>query len=840
MAEFLGESISKDVVDQLTRRSKFADKTNSVLEDGFKVQQFLSSRGVWIRLVSSVNEVDQIEELVKDETDTVSPFEHSRFIDQPDNTRVAIDLSPLAEIAVNEQVDRPSKGRHLVKDIKSNSTLAKRFILSGGELEWDGNKFVPRQGVNLGPSDERKAYNYTDTFGTRPMPGITSFDIKCKNRFCSVREANITFNVWSLEDFKAIQKLYFRPGYSVILEWGDSYYIDENVDIVEALQSEKKEDLKKYFSNGSFKDLEKVIKDKKEAYGTSYDSFIGYITNFNWSLRKDGGYDCSIRVISKGSIIESITVDKSVRYNTTAEQAIAQKGDNDYRNRSIFHYLLETFEENTYQFQEEKLDFRDGSIITMLKQVPIEPFLEGYSVVNDFDPFEDKKMPVAYVQVDTLFEGVDMLNREKDNQERSNIFFITLRSLLRLLNIYYLPKNQESKILEFKFNTLSTNKYLTFANHFSISPLECFLPKTAVQKELKFKKYGSEAQPLTVNNSFHIDPLSSSLPTFYKVGTDQEILNIGISLNTVVSELDKILTRRGPLQQKNLYDLLKNILQILNTNLGDINDFDLQINEENEATIVDRNFTYFEEYGNLDTNKPRNLKLSGITSLVETLDVQTTLSSELASQIAISAQSDTGPDGQVNLALLGWNKGLIDRFTPSRVTTFIPDGQDTFPPNYDEKRETFISRLIQIFRQINHVRGSAGGERSRAPIFHRKFFQREKDTISNLMAEFSIRTREALLSELAGKEKPLPGLIPITLKTTIDGISGFKIGQSFLIGTPGEPFPLLPEVYSVYSYVITGVEHSIQNNKWFTTISAIPFKGQKTRSEKDIIGPGEF
>ena len=48
MSRFLGESISKEVVDQLARRARLADKSTPVLEDRIKVQQFLQSRGVWI------------------------------------------------------------------------------------------------------------------------------------------------------------------------------------------------------------------------------------------------------------------------------------------------------------------------------------------------------------------------------------------------------------------------------------------------------------------------------------------------------------------------------------------------------------------------------------------------------------------------------------------------------------------------------------------------------------------------------------------------------------------------------------------------------------------------
>jgi len=415
MSRFLGESISKEVVDQLARRARLADKSTPVLEDRIKVQQFLQSRGVWIRLFSSVNEITEVNKKIIEEGSAYKFNNPTLFNTAQDNT--AVDLQAQGDPSQNRPLEPQTYAsvRYSVKDIVSNSKLAKKYILSGGELEWDGSKFISRQGINFDNNESsRKAYNFTSTFGSRPVPGITSFSITCKNRFCSIREANVEFNVWSLEDFKAIQKLYFRPGFSVVLEWGDSLYIDETNSIVESLQSGEKENIKKFFSDTSFSKVEDMVEEKKEALGTSYDSFIGYITNFNWSLRQDGGYDCSIKVVSKGATLESITVEKSVSYNTgVLSEDYTNFG---YRERSIFHSIL-----SRLQSQNDK--FIDASI----KEIDLSEYKLRSSKVP---------IPVASVRI---------VDSDKEKEEDSSFHFITLRSLFKILNNFYLYFNLQDK-----------------------------------------------------------------------------------------------------------------------------------------------------------------------------------------------------------------------------------------------------------------------------------------------------------------------------------------------------------------------------------------------------------
>ena len=497
MSRFLGESISKEVVDQLARRARLADKSTPVLEDRIKVQQFLQSRGVWIRLFSSVNEITEINGKVVEESSS-----DTSVLERPSLNTAARDNTRTSSSPPNPQRSTPSSNtpsvKYKVEDIVSSSNLAKKYILSGGELEWDGDKFISRQGINFDNNDNsRKAYNFTSTFGSRPIPGITSFNISCKNRFCSVREASINFNVWSLEDFKAIQKLYFRPGFSVVLEWGDSLYVDETNSIVESLQSGEKENIKKFFSDTTFLQVENIIKEKKDALGTSYDSFIGYITNFDWSLRQDGGYDCSIKVVSKGAVIESITVEKSTGFNTEVDTVL--KGDFGYRDRSVFHHIIESLNEFRHDdgariFDSEIIDF------------PITTFLQSYKTVNKFESSIElaDSIPVAAIHFP---QGTDV-------EDRNYYYFVTLRSLLRIVNAFYLLMNTKDQSSEFRFDTLNTNQYLTFTNHFSIAPLECFLPKIATQEALKFIFEDPRVNEKGYSNSPHIMGLSHKLKEY--------------------------------------------------------------------------------------------------------------------------------------------------------------------------------------------------------------------------------------------------------------------------------------------------------------------------------------
>src|SRR6056300_1532451 len=63
--------------------------------------------------------------------------------------------------------------------------------------------------------------------GYRPMPGILSLETKNRNRR-SVRETTIQMRAYSREQFYYVDLLYLRLGYSVLVEFGNSLYYDND------------------------------------------------------------------------------------------------------------------------------------------------------------------------------------------------------------------------------------------------------------------------------------------------------------------------------------------------------------------------------------------------------------------------------------------------------------------------------------------------------------------------------------------------------------------------------------------------------------------------------------
>jgi hypothetical protein len=96
-----------------------------------------------------------------------------------------------------------------------------------------------------------------------------------------------------------------RPGYTVLIEWGWTPYLDVNgtyqpnfTDFYDIL-------------NKGITERSKIFKelyDTSVKHGGNYDAMFGYIKNYQWSARDDGGYDCQTTVISTGEIIESLKV----------------------------------------------------------------------------------------------------------------------------------------------------------------------------------------------------------------------------------------------------------------------------------------------------------------------------------------------------------------------------------------------------------------------------------------------------------------------------------------------------------------------------------------------------
>ena len=210
------------------------------------------------------------------------------------------------------------------KDLKG-SELAKRFILQSGTVsenasDKNGNPIRPNVTRNQPFGTPGSAYGDPlissdggpGGYGQVPMPGITSLDIATKSAYGSLRQAKLSFVVHNLRQLEAIELLYMRPGYPVLVEWGWSPFIS-SVDGIDSLEYRVPSDV--IFPKGEGKvkqeDVYHSINRLKKQTEGNYDGFLGFVTNFGFQAREDGGFDCYSEIVSMGEAIDSLKIGSS-------------------------------------------------------------------------------------------------------------------------------------------------------------------------------------------------------------------------------------------------------------------------------------------------------------------------------------------------------------------------------------------------------------------------------------------------------------------------------------------------------------------------------------------------
>jgi len=269
------DSFHPSIKDQLaTRQTAINNRTSQNL-------QYYNSRNAWIRLSSSVNVLKK----------GVEPTEEN--LKNPDSY---------------------------------DNTLANQYVLQGGAL----NNNALREGIgeNFNFAYSNKAADDKPyRLGIRPMPGITGIEIKSLGAYGSLREATVNFQCWDIKQLEDLELLYMRPGYSLLLEWGWAPYLTNGTEggnykdsklssIVSYTNIVKNQFTKEQLfgiqyaksTDGKWKGTDGKQNFPLPAGQGNYDSMFGYVKNYSWKARMDGGYDCQTTIISMGEVIESLKI----------------------------------------------------------------------------------------------------------------------------------------------------------------------------------------------------------------------------------------------------------------------------------------------------------------------------------------------------------------------------------------------------------------------------------------------------------------------------------------------------------------------------------------------------
>jgi len=225
-------------------------------------------------------------------------------------TQINVLNSPTAwmKLASSVKITKQQRLKEIgIEDDLTGLLLAKKFILSSGVSVLDNsNNLINRGGFNPLSADNDSSYTY-GPYGYVPMPGLISADIKTLNRG-SIKKATVKLIAQDTAQLQIIDLLYLRLGYTVLLEWGNSFYTKNGIDkhIIRDTVLEKY-----FYSNTDFRETNSKIEEERDFHKGNYDGFLAKVSNFSWSVNNDGSYDIELTLISLGDVVESLKTNLS-------------------------------------------------------------------------------------------------------------------------------------------------------------------------------------------------------------------------------------------------------------------------------------------------------------------------------------------------------------------------------------------------------------------------------------------------------------------------------------------------------------------------------------------------
>lgn len=786
----IGEPFKNYVAEQINKRQEiYGSGTNSTSRTPEQIQ-YLNSRNAWVKLASSV------------------------YIDP------------------EEKGEKRLQEINLPYDFKG-TTLAREYILFNG---------IGRKGDRAGivsPNNPNGAYGIGGTeFGYSPMPGIIDANIESLNRG-SIKKSTINIKANNRQQFDIIDVLYLRLGYTVMLEWGNDKYFDNNNQYQTMEETLIESDF--LFSSAAssrrspitISQLLNKIENKRKTSNGNYDAILGTVINFTWTLESDLSYSIKLDIISKGDVIESLTTNQinatfSPFYNSNitgiqqklknivsqapsvtgslasgnpTQQLAANliKGFTGQHNNRWSRFDLETDywlkvnNKSTTNQQFKNLGTDDIIIIDPLNK----GFIFG-KCLNRLPNFKGLSVEFSNDKVDYII--TTMNGGEK---------YIRLGAFLKFFESNLIPVANGEPIIKIDTD-VKTNICYTINNQtISLDPRVCII------KNSNFLYEGDKPSKIF-----------QGLEQFHKYSSSDKNVKWGQTMNIYINNSYIRDTLFGSLQNKegkiNLYSLLNKLLTDINLSLGSVNQLEAVVEEEtNQIKIIDNStipqieklFNYlgieddvdytFEVYG-YNGDKSNFVKNAGI---------QTSITKEYASMITIGATREGYVPGEESTAFSKWNSGIIDRFKaeledPEVLNNNIND--DDFIKKYKDIIASYAQFLTSEYGVIGL--GPKAVENVKDNKFIPDTITFNKDTIKGYN-EY-LHASASLGKDLGSNQT---GFIPFNLQLDIDGLSGIRIYQKLNVDTN-----FLPSNYpNTLDFVVTKVNHLIKDNYWQTSLDTM-------------------
>ena len=644
----IGEEFEDYVFAQISQRQKNQYSGYNSTRTPEQIQ-YLNNTNAWVKLASgvSVNEEDggleRIRKVIKDDS-LVDQFNGSEF------AKKTILFNGLSEVD-------PATYKN-GKKIEVLSQYNNRAGYSKSSNVWNLNS-----AYGLGGSD----------FGQQPMPGIQSVNIKSLNRG-SIREANVKLKAYNKFQFEIIELLYLRVGFTMMLEWGNDKFINNEGELQQTGNTII-EDL--WFSAEGYTQLSMInaIERYRGYYDGNYDGFFGRVVNFTWTFGADGSYDIDLKLITVGDIIESLQANIPTSpsevglIDATLTSSIEDKGAylnlsdspivNAAQNNRIGKYLFTSIsDESLWNSENENNEYFS---------------LKSYQTANS----NSKGRVTADFPLDTKIN-------DKYN------YFMTFGELLNIFQNNLIPgielSDKIDPCLDIENDPFS-NKIAYYPNQTSLDPRICVFKYV----------FGSLGES---NPRYSIEGIST--PSYLKglkdyVGVLNSNVLYGKLMNIYLNYdfISKCLTSNTKDGKLSVFKFFQKICDGINNALGGVNNIEPIIKKDKIVTFIDQNpipglleslsvdktIVDLEVYGYNET--------SGSANFVQDISFKTQITPDLASMMTIGTTA--GGSNEDGTAFSYWNEGLKDRFAPKYVE---PQGEIEKSKKQTEAR---VLELIKIY-----------------------------------------------------------------------------------------------------------------------------------------------
>lgn len=665
-------------------------------------------------------------------------------------------------------------------------SLARKNVLAGGTIS--------NGAIKGGILGNNPSYSATEQYGLRPMAGITDFQVDVVGTYGSLRRATVNFRANSKEQLDTLETLYLRPGFSIFMEWGHTHKLNSDLSVDTGVGK-----LPNFFDYTSdtklYEEAEKLrIKSKH-----NYDYMFGRIHNFIWKYNTDTTYDCSISITGYGELVESLQaiINPKLAQDTLEEKDIQTSPIKDHTTalHSILNVILNSgaFSAELPGQGDQGPRSEEGQYATELGG--LKQFKSTKKLIKKvLEELEKKGRLESNIYIPSIRSST-MVASAGSNSDIGVIKYIPIYFLLEIITQVFVLKDTKENttvpIFNFysgKNNIENITPFTTFKQHLCLDPLIGSLPKN-----------GSATSIFSLSTDTKVYEYGLDFPFDGQV---DDILNIYVSVEKVKQAFDKVVSNPNPNEQT-VYKALNDIVDSLQDSLGGINSFDWHyVDEEKTWYLVDRTVT-----PSITDLTGSSFKLAGLGSFVKNINLTTKMSNDISSIIAIGAAANNSDIGTQVMGLQRYNSGLSDRLVTKRVLELTPKKAT------DENIENEVMSNVRLYKS---------------------YIKNFNDTYSNTSnAEYTVAydpeevlgiksthryIMGAYLKEFTIKSTTSPpGLIPVELSFTLDGISGLKIGNAFTVEKG-----ILPTRYDgEVGFIIKKLSHTLKNNQWETQVGAL-------------------